>query len=227
MAMEAMLESGSPTMSSPMMVTSPLPWSNPKAYNEVELVKEAKAGDRDAFNRLILAYQDAIFNLAMRILGSEDAADDITQITFLTAYAQLPRFRNGSFRAWVYRIATNACYDEFRLHKRHPVLSIDGKDQFDERMVPLYEFPSSSVSPEVQAERDEQAQLIQAALEQLDADQRMVVVLVDLQEFDYQQAAQALNIPIGTVKSRLSRGREHLHAILKNYDENGLGVVNH
>lgn len=195
---------------------------NINCCNEVNLVKAAQKGNIQAFNQLVLAYQDRIFNLALRTLGDEDTADDITQITFTTAYSQLPRFRNGSFRSWLYRIATNACYDEFRRNKRHPVFSIDSQDLVDERMTPLYDSPSSASSPEMEAERNEQARFVQSALDQLDADQRMVVILVDQQDFDYLEAALVLRIPVGTVKSRLSRGRTRLHAILSKYDEHGL-----
>jgi RNA polymerase sigma-70 factor (ECF subfamily) len=190
--------------------------------NETNLVKAAQKGYVQAFNQLILAYQDRIFSLALRILGDEESADDITQNTFMTAYTQLNNFRNGSFRGWLYRIATNACYDEYRRYKRHPVLSIDSQDLVDERMTPLYDSPFSATSPEMEAERDEQARFVQSALDQLDAKQRIVVILVDQQDFDYKEVAFILRIPIGTVKSRLSRGRTHLHAILSKYDETGL-----
>ena len=213
-------------MTSPLIAPYPIPHPDPHPCSEVDLVRDAKRGDREAFNRLVLAYQDVIFNLAVRTLGCEDLADDITQITFLTAYAQLPRFRDGSFRGWLYRIATNACYDEFRRHKRHPVLSIDGHDLADEHMSSLYEPPSPGASPEMQAELEERAQLVQSALSQLDADQRMVVILVDLQEFDYREAALVLKIPVGTVKSRLSRARAHLQAILSKYGKSGLIELN-
>src|SRR5512135_416087 len=86
--------------------------------NEADLVLAAQKGDLDAFNQIVLSYQDRIFALASRILGDQDSAEDITQNAFLTAYLNLPRFRNGSFRNWLCRIATNACLDELRRHKR-------------------------------------------------------------------------------------------------------------
>jgi RNA polymerase sigma-70 factor (ECF subfamily) len=194
----------------------------PDCWNEVNLVQAAQKGNLEAFTNLVLTYQDSIFNLAVRILGDEQGADDITQSTFLAAYTQLPRFRFGSFHGWLSRIATNACYDQFREHKRHPVLSFDNQELVDERMAPLYDSASAAASPETEVEREEQARLVQSALNQLDTDQRMVVILVDQQDFDYQEVALILRIPVGTVKSRLSRGRARLHAILKNYDEHGL-----
>ncbi len=182
--------------------------------NEASLISDARQGDMQAFNQLVLSYQDRIYNLAARILGDGDLADDITQNTFLTAYLNLPRFRNGSFRSWLYRIATNACYDVYRQHKRHPVFSIDHEDYTEEKFLPLDEFPSSTMLPEVELDRHELERTVQAALNHLEVDQRTVVVLVDLQGFDYQEAAHAMGIPVGTVKSRLARGRVRLHQLL-------------
>jgi len=182
--------------------------------NEADLVRVAQKGDIEAFNQLVRFYQDRIFSLAARILGDEDSAEDITQNTFLTAYLNLPRFRNGSFRSWIYRIATNACYDELRRHKRYPVLSLEHEDDAEERLLPLYDFQGRGILPEKEAERHELEQAIQMALSHLDVDRRAAVVLVDLQELTYQEAAQVLGIPVGTVKSRLARGRLGLSQLL-------------
>ena len=184
--------------------------------DETDLVVAAQKGDLEAFNQLVLAYQDRIFNMAVRILGDEESAEDITQNTFLAAYLNLSRFRNGSFRSWLYRIATNLCYDEHRHHKRYSTLSIENKDLAEERLLPLNDFSGSSEMPEVEVERREIEQVIQAALDQLDADQRTVVVLVDQQQLEYQETAQILKIPIGTVKSRLARARLRLKKLLSN-----------
>jgi len=182
--------------------------------NESELILAARKGDVDAFKQLVLRYQDRIYNLAVRILGDEDDAGDIMQNTFLTAYLNLPRFRNGSFLSWLFRIATNSCYDIFRQHKRHPVMSMEDKDLGEEKLVPLDNISSSNMIPEVEYERHEFEEVVQHALNQLDIDQRVVVILVDQQEFDYQEAAQILRIPVGTVKSRLARARLRLRQLL-------------
>jgi RNA polymerase sigma-70 factor, ECF subfamily len=187
---------------------------SPNSPDETALILSARQGDLDAFNQLVLDYQERIYNLVVRILGDDYAADDITQNTFLTAYLNLPRFHNGSFRSWLYRIATNACYDVYRLNKRHPVISLENKDFAEERISPLDDFSSPNQLPEIEIERNELARIIQRALDQLDMDQRTVVILVDQQEFDYQEAAQVLGIPVGTVKSRLARARMRLHQIL-------------
>jgi RNA polymerase sigma factor (sigma-70 family) len=182
--------------------------------NEAELVLAAQNGDLEAFNQIVLLYQDRIFALAFRILGDGDSAEDLTQNAFLAAYRNLSGFRNGSFRSWLYRIATNACYDEIRRRKRHPLLSLEYEDEVEERFLPTYELPDSRILPEKEYERHELKQVIQQALNQLEADQRAVVVLVDVQDFDYQEAAQILGIPVGTVRSRLARARLRLRSLL-------------
>ncbi len=188
------------------------------AETESSLVRVAQKGDLEAFNQLVRFYQDRIFNLATRILGDEDMADDITQNTFLTAYLNLPRFRNGSFRSWLSRIATNLCYDEYRHHKRYPVLSIENNDLAEETLSPLYDFSGASLLPEIEVEKHELEQIVRDALNQLEVDQRTVIVLVDMQEFDYRETAHILGIPIGTVKSRLARARLRLHQLLSSSD---------
>jgi RNA polymerase sigma factor (sigma-70 family) len=181
---------------------------------EDDLIHDAQNGNVEAFNQLVLSYQDRVFSIALRILGDGDLAEDITQDTFLAAYRSLSRFRGGSFRAWLYRIATNACYDEVRKHKRHPMLSLEEKE--DEYDMPLIQDASqiSGILPEHEYEQLELERVIQQAIHHLDVDQRAVVVLVDLQDMDYQEVAQILGVPLGTVKSRLSRARVQLRNLL-------------
>lgn len=187
---------------------------NLTGLDKADLVSSAQNGDLESFNQIVLLYQDRIFTLSLRILGDEDLAEDITQNTFLSAYRNLPGFRNGSFQSWLYRIAINACYSEYRKQKRHPLLSLEYEDDAEEKLLPGYDFPVSHMSPEKEFERRELAQAIQHALDQLDVDQRAVVTLIDLQDFDYQEAAQILGVPIGTVKSRLARARLRLQHLL-------------
>src|SRR5512146_2182130 len=115
--------------------------------DEVDLVMAAQKGDLEAFNQLILRYQERVFNLCVRILGDDDSAENVTQDTFLIAYRSLGRFRNGSFRSWILRIATNACYDVLRYRKRHPVRSLEYEDDAEERYFPLYDLPERDTHP--------------------------------------------------------------------------------
>lgn len=182
--------------------------------DESHMVSAAQKGDMGVFNELVLIHQDAVFNLAYRIMGDADAAEDITQNVFLIAYRKLSRFRNGSFRSWLFRITSNACIDELRRRKRHPILPIETEDQTEENLLPLLDWPVQQTSPEQWYARRELEQVVQNALNTLVPDQRAIVVLVDMQDVSYQEAAQILRLPIGTVKSRLARGREHLRRIL-------------
>jgi RNA polymerase sigma-70 factor (ECF subfamily) len=192
------------------ILNSPTIWETSTSLNEDGLVLAARKGDLEAFNQLVILYQDRIYNLALRILGDEDSAEDITQNTFLNAYRGLHRFRMGPFRSWLYRIATNACYDELRRHTKHPVLSLEYEDEAEERFLPLYDYPVPNNLPEMEVERHELELLVRQSLNRLETNQRAVVVLVDLQNVDYQETAKILGIPIGTVKSRLARGRQRL-----------------
>jgi RNA polymerase sigma factor (sigma-70 family) len=182
--------------------------------NEADLVFAAQNGDFEAFNQLVLLFQDRIFALALRMLGDEDSAEDIAQNIFMIAYRSLSRFRKGSFRIWLYRITFNACYDELRRRKRRPVLSLEYQDEAEERLLPFYDLPGPSILPENEYERHELERIVQPALNRLDADQRAVVTLVDLQDLNYQEAAQILGVSVGTVKSRLARARLRLHHLL-------------
>jgi RNA polymerase sigma-70 factor (ECF subfamily) len=181
---------------------------------EDDLVRAAQRGDLESYNQLVLYYQDRIFGFVSRILGDEDLAADITQDAFIRAYQSLSSFRNGSFRSWLYQIAKNASFDELRRQKKHILVSIDDEDEDDEKTSLLSFLPSDEPSPEQVYERYELNQVIQKALDRLNPDQRAVIVLVDIQEYDYQEAADALGINIGTVKSRLARARQNLREVL-------------
>jgi RNA polymerase sigma-70 factor (ECF subfamily) len=188
--------------------------------DEIALVNSALKGELDAFNRLVLAYQDMAFNVAYRILGDDDLAQDATQNAFLSAYKNLRAFRGGSFKAWVLRMVTNSCYDELRRKQRRPTIPIesmvdDGEDQVDAEDW----IASDDPTPEVTMEQAEVEHAIQHCLERLTPDFRTVVVLVDIQGMDYDEAARSIESPLGTVKSRLARARVNLRDCLHGFEE--------
>lgn len=189
--------------------------------DEAALIKLANKGDLDAFNRLVLAYQDLAFNVAFRVMGEEAGAADATQEAFISAYKGIRRFRGGSFRSWLLRIVTNACYDELRRRKRRPAISLEAlvsePDLVETEVAPS--FATRPELPEQAAERSELHQAIQDCLMDLPEDFRTVAVLVDVQEFDYQEVADVIGKPLGTVKSRLARARARLRDCLQNYAE--------
>jgi len=188
--------------------------------DELSLVNAALKGELDAFNRLVLAYQNLAFNVAFHILGDEDQAADATQTAFLSAYKNLRAFRGGSFKAWVLRMVTNACYDELRHKQRHPVTSLEPMaDENGEEMDPNEWLASDDPSPEVSLEQAEMEHALQHCLENLSPDFRTVVVLVDVQGLDYEEVSRSLNKPLGTVKSRLARARLHMRDCLRGFEE--------
>jgi RNA polymerase sigma-70 factor (ECF subfamily) len=179
---------------------------------EAALVRRALGGDLDAFNGLVDLHQRSVFNLCLRMLGSSHAAEDATQDAFLSAYRGRHTFRGTAFRPWLMRIAANACTDELRRRGRRPALSLDAPmPGSDEHL----DVPDASPSPETQTLQLEQADQVQEALLKLPPDQRLAVVLCDIQGFAYEEIAQAMKCSVGTVKSRIARGRDKLRKELR------------
>lgn len=187
--------------------------------DEAYLIENAQRGDLDAFNRLVLAYQDYVYNQAYRILGDEAAAADAAQEAFVAAYHNIRSFRGGSFRAWLFRIVTNACYDELRQRKRKPTTSLEPLNDAGEEIESPQWLADPSEGPEDTLMRTQLANAIQHCLEDLPLEYRMVAVLVDVQGMDYDEAAQAISKPLGTVKSRLARARLRLRDCLQGFGE--------
>jgi RNA polymerase sigma-70 factor (ECF subfamily) len=187
--------------------------------DEAALIQMAQAGDLDAFNRLVLNYQNALYNQAMRMLSEPEAAEDSTQDAFIIAYRKIHTYRGGSFRAWLLRIITNLCYDELRRRKRRPTTALEPISQEDEEIESPYWLTDPSESPESAAERSELSQALQNCLSGLPDDFRAIVILVDIQGLDYTEAAESMDSPLGTVKSRLARARTRLRECLQGYRE--------
>ncbi len=187
--------------------------------DDLKLVQDAIQGDLDAFNRLVLAYQDIGFNLAYRMLGDPVLAEDATQDAFLSAYKHLNTFRGGSFKAWVMRMVTNTCYDELRRQQRRPTTALEPvNDDDDEIELPPW-LADGSLSPEETIETGELDQAIQHCLGALSPEFRSVVILVDVQGMDYDEVASVVNTPLGTIKSRLARARLRMRDCLQGFGE--------
>lgn len=184
--------------------------------NETDLIAASKQGDTAAFNQLVWAYQERAYNLAYRMLGDRDLAADATQEAFLSAYRAIKGFRGGSFRAWILRIVSNACYDHLRRKQRRPTASLDALYTVPEEY-PV--APSVGDGPEEQVLRQELWETVGAGLQTLPPDQREAVILRDIQGLDYQEIAQVTRVSLGTVKSRISRGRARLRDYLRQYPE--------
>lgn len=187
--------------------------------NEEALIQDAKNGDLDAFNTLILHYQDSVFNVALRIMGDEDAAADAAQEAFISAFKGVASFRGGSFKGWLMRIVTNACYDEIRRRKRRPTTPLEPETDDGEEMDSPRWLADPNMTPDQQAEADEVEHAIQHCLDDLPIDFKTAVVMADIQGLDYAEVAKAVRVPLGTVKSRIARARLRMRECLQGFAE--------
>lgn len=187
--------------------------------NENALISDAQSGDLDAFNTLILHYQDSVYNVALRIMGDEFFAADAAQEAFISAFKSIASFRGGSFKGWLMRIVTNACYDELRRKKRRPTTPLEPETEDGEEMASPRWLADPNMTPSQQAEADELEHAIQHCIENLPLEFKTVVVMTDLQGLDYAEVAQAVRVPLGTVKSRLARARLRLRECLRSFEE--------
>lgn len=178
--------------------------------NEIELILAAQKGDLEAFNQLVLVYQDLVFRQSCYMLGDPDGAADVTQEVFIKAFTSLSTFRGGSFKAWLLRTATNTTYDELRRRKRHFNMPLFPVNEDDEENDAVRWMIDPAPEPEELTEIQENADLIHHLISQLKPAYQAALVLVDLQGLDYEEAAQFLEVPVGTVKSRLARARMQL-----------------
>jgi RNA polymerase sigma-70 factor (ECF subfamily) len=183
--------------------------------DEGELVNMASNGDLDAFNQLVLAYQNMAYNLAYTLLGDSDTAEDATQESFIKVYQNIGRFRGGSFRAWLLRIVTNTSYDLLRQSKRRHIQPLFPENEVGDEVESPAWLVDPSASVQAVVEQTEDSTRLNQELDELPEVYRSVLTLVDLYELDYVEAAKVLKIPLGTVKSRLARARLQMQQKLK------------
>jgi RNA polymerase sigma-70 factor (ECF subfamily) len=193
------------------IATQPIPIrGNREAMDDRDAIEAARRGDQDAFAVLVTRYQDQLFTMALRLLGSPTDASDVVQDTFTRAFTHLNDLRSETVRAWLFRVATNCARDLQRKRVRRPEAPLEN----DEGKV--IEMPDPALGPEHDAIAHESAATIRHALQQLPDESREVIVLRDVNDLSYPEIAAALRIPLGTVKSRISRARGQLVEILKN-----------
>jgi len=185
--------------------------------DEALLIRQAQKGDIDAYNTLVLHYQDTLYNVAYRILGEPGTAADATQEAFISAYKAIGTFRGGNFRAWLTRIVKNACYDELRRRKRRPQSSLDQITESFESSPIL--TSQNSPEPELHEHRRQLVQAIERCLDELPEDQRTATVLCDVEGYNYHEVANIMSTSLGTVKSRISRARSKLRDCLQVHAE--------
>jgi RNA polymerase sigma-70 factor, ECF subfamily len=187
--------------------------------DETRLIQYAQQGNLDAFNQLVMIYQDTGYNVAFRILADQYSADDAVQNAFISAFHNINKFRGGSFRAWILRIITNSCYDELRRRKRQPTTPLDPINSEGEEMDSPRWMIDNSPNPEQTSETTELEKAIQDCLNDLPEDFRAMIILIDIQGLDYQEASLVLNSPLGTTKSRLARSRKKMRDCLHGFQE--------
>lgn len=182
------------------------------------LIRAVQSGDQDAFDKLVLRYQDRLFNLIYRFLGDYQEANDCAQETFIKVFKSLKNFRfESSFSTWLYRIAVNTCKNRlkssaYRWRKKTVSLGIPDGSSHDN---PVAEIVNGSPSPVVQLEKKERMMRIQNAINSLPEEQNRVIVLRDIEGLSYQEIAEITELNPGTVKSRLARARLALRSTLK------------
>jgi RNA polymerase sigma-70 factor (ECF subfamily) len=180
--------------------------------NDDLLIERSLNGELDAFNQLVLEYQNLAYSVAYRLLFNTEAAADAVQDSFIKAYRALESFRGGSFRSWLMRIVTNTCYDQLRAQKRQRTDSLDDFPVEEEFVTQLID---GRESPDQFVERQELSELIEAAIASLPDDQRTVLVLCDIHGYAYEEIAEMTGVAMGTVKSRISRARGRMRDYLQ------------
>jgi len=194
--------------------------SSDERENDAYLVERALDGDIAAFERLVSRYQNKIMGYVGRMVnGDREEAEDVTQETFIKAYRSLDSFRGqASFSTWLYKIATNLCIDRARGKKRRPqqAFSLDEPMDKDEEKGGR-EIPDSRYEPAQDVERDEMRKVVRETVAAMPEKMRQVLILCDLQGKPYEEIAQMLDVPLGTVKSRLFHARADLARRLRPY----------
>lgn len=187
--------------------------------SEKALIQAAQRGDLEAFNLLILRYQNLLFGIALRLLGDEDAAADAVQEAFISAFRRFHTFRGDSLKSWLARVVVNASYDELRKKRRQHSVPLEQLNAEGDEIESSSWLVDPQADPEIQYESSELENAIQSSLAKLPAVYRLMLVLVDIEGMSYEEAAQAAGIPVGTVKSRLARARVQMQKSLQSSGE--------
>jgi RNA polymerase sigma-70 factor (ECF subfamily) len=198
--------------------------AEPTREDETLLITLSQKGDVHAFNQLVLKYQRMTYTVVLRMLGDRDTAADVTQDTFLAAFRAMHSFRgNSSFRAWLLRIASNQACDYWRRANRHPQDSLDTimdeDEPHDASLLNALITTEQAVNPEEFVLKHELQELLQQALQELPLDQRIAVILCDVQGLSYEEIASSTHTSLGTVRSRIARGRKRLRDYLYKHRE--------
>ena len=180
---------------------------------ELQLIRRVQAGETEAFEDLVRAHEKTVYNLALRMTGNPQDAEDMAQEAFLKAYRSLPEFRGESkFSVWLYRIVSNVCLDHLRRQSRRPAVSLTTEDEEGEAQ--QWDVPDESLSPERLLEQKLTREAVQKGLRQLPEEQRQILLLREIKGLSYEEIGDILELEPGTVKSRIFRARKRLCAFL-------------
>ena len=180
---------------------------------EAAVIRRVLDGDGNAFEALVAAYEKNVYNLALRMTGNAQDAEDMAQEAFVKAYTSLPGFRGDSkFSVWLYRIVSNVCLDFLRRQNRRPASSLSQEDEDGEET--QMDIPDESQSPEQLLEHSLTQEAVQRGLQSLSEEQRQILLLREIQGLSYEEIAETLDLEAGTVKSRIFRARKKLCAFL-------------
>ncbi len=183
--------------------------------NETELIKKCQAGDTASFEKLVELYSDRAYAVAFGVMGNPHDAGDMTQEAFIKVYKNIKKFNfRSAFNTWLHRIVKNTCIDEIRKRKRENTISIDSSFDSEDGE---YTMQIADDSPGVQEilENQETSDFLWESLNKLDEKHRLVLVLADIKGYDYNEISDMTGVPLGTVKSRISRGRTKLAEIIR------------
>ena len=181
---------------------------------EAKIIRAVVDGNTNAFEDLVLEYQKQVYHITLKMTGNEEDAFDLSQETFLKAFRALPTFRGeAGFGSWLYRMAANLCIDFLRKKKRQGGGQLISLDEEEEDRRPR-ELPDLRYEPQGALEKKEMRQKVQEGLQRLPHEQRLILVMRDVEGFSYQEISDALKIELGTVKSRIYRARAHLARLL-------------
>mgnify|MGYP001118794884 FL=1 len=187
--------------------------------SEKDLVDRARMGDVEAFEQLIESCQKKVFNIAFRMIGNYDDANELAQEVFLKAFRSINKFKGDSlFSTWIYKVTANVCLDEIRRRKKRMVFSLDEDMEFNDGEVKR-QIPDSSPTPDITAETNEIKNAVNKSIQELPEDYKSVIILRDIQGFSYDEISRIVNCPEGTVKSRINRARQALKKILSGKKE--------
>jgi len=187
--------------------------------DERALIQRCKDGDIDAFDELVTRYEKRVFNFALQITGNYDDAGDVAQEAFVRVFNSIGTFRGDAvFTTWIYRIITNVYLDERKKAKRHRQTSLDDYIELEENSVSR-QFEDESPTPDQLAENKERSAVVQKAITSLPEYQKLIVTMYHVHNKSYEEIAEILRLPIGTVKSRLNRARRALKEILESEPE--------